>query len=67
MGTLRAVIANLEKLAPPTFVPDGDASGVILGVSDVEKQKRVRLSTVAVCVDITIPVIIQCGEQGASL
>ncbi len=67
MGTLRAVIANLEKLAPLTFVPDGDANGVILGVSDVAKQKRIRLSTVAVCVDITIPVVIQCGEQGVSL
>lgn len=67
MGTLRAVIENLEKLAPPTFVPDGDANGVILGVGDVAKQKRVRLSAVAVCIDITIPVVIQCGEQGVSL
>jgi dinuclear metal center YbgI/SA1388 family protein len=60
------VIENLEKLAPSTFVPEGDANGIIIGVSDVAKQKRIRLSTVAVCVDITVPIIIQCGEQRAS-
>jgi putative NIF3 family GTP cyclohydrolase 1 type 2 len=49
------------------YVPDGDVNGVILGVSDISKQKRVRLSAVAVCVEITVPTIVKSSELGAGL
>jgi dinuclear metal center YbgI/SA1388 family protein len=67
MATLWQVISKLRKLAPSMYVPNDDVDGVILGISDIAKQKRVRLTSAAVCIDITIPVVIQCGELGASL
>ncbi len=67
MATMREVISNLSKLAPKTYVPDGDVDGVILGLSDVAKQQRVRLSMAAVCIDVTVPTVIQCGELNANL
>jgi dinuclear metal center YbgI/SA1388 family protein len=67
MATLWDIITHLQKLAPRTYVPAGDTDGVILGVSDVSKQKRVRLSAAAVCVEITIPTIVKGGKLGAGL
>lgn len=49
------------------FVPKDDVDGVILGVSHESKQRRVRISTVDVCVDITLPIIVQASEHKASL
>jgi dinuclear metal center YbgI/SA1388 family protein len=67
MTTLWEVISNLRKLAPAMYVPEEDVNGVILGVGDESKQRRVRVSTVDVCVDITLPVIVQANEHKASL
>lgn len=67
MATLWDIITHLQKLAPRTYVPAGDVDGVILGVSDVTKQKRVRLSAAAVCVEITVPTILKSSELGAGL
>ncbi len=67
MTTLWEVISNLQKLAPAMYVPKNDVDGVILGVSDESKQRRVRISVVDVCVDITLPIIIQASEHKASL
>lgn len=67
MATLWDIITHLQKLVPSMYVPEGDVNGVILGVSDVTKQKRVRLSAVAVCVEITVPTILKSNELGAGL
>jgi dinuclear metal center YbgI/SA1388 family protein len=67
MATLWDIITHLQKLVPNTYVPDGDINGVILGVSDSSKQKRIRLSSAAVCVDITVPTILKSGELGAGV
>lgn len=67
MASLWEVISNLAKLAPATYTPDNDADGIILGISDVDKQKRVRLTTAAVCIDVTVPIVIKCGELRANL
>lgn len=67
MATMWEVISNLGKLAPKTYVPDGDVDGIILGLSDIAKQRRVRLSAAAVCIDVTVPIVIRCGELNANL
>jgi len=67
MTTLWEVISKLRKLAPAMYVPQNDIDGVILGVSDESKQRRIRISSVAVCVDVTLPVIVQANEHKASL
>ncbi len=67
MVTLWEIISNLKKLAPAMYVPKDDIDGVILGVSDETKQKRVRISTAAICIDITLPTILRATELGASL
>lgn len=67
MTTLWEVISNLRKLAPALYVPQHDVDGIILGVGDESKQRRVRISTVDVCVDITLPVIVQADEHKATL
>ena len=67
MATLWDIVTHLQKLVPSMYVPDGDVDGVILGVSDVTKQKRVRLSSAAVCVEITVPTILKSSELGAGL
>ena len=67
MTTLFEVISNLRKLAPAMYVPTNDIDGVILGVSDESKQHRIRISTVDVCLDITLPVVVQAHEHKASL
>ncbi len=38
-----------------------------MGVGDEAGQKRIKVSAVAVCLDVTIPVIVKCGELGATL
>ncbi|MFX0168849.1 MAG: Nif3-like dinuclear metal center hexameric protein [Candidatus Hodarchaeota archaeon] len=67
MATLWEVVTHLEKLVPSMYVPNGDVNGVILGTSDINKQKRIRLSAAAICVDITVPTIIKSSELGAGL
>ncbi len=67
MTTLWEVISQVRKLAPAMYVPENDIDGVFLGVSDEAKQKRIRVSAVDVCVDITLPVIVRAGEHKASL
>ncbi len=67
MTTLWEIISRLQKLAPTMYVPHDDVDGVILGVSNVSKQKRVRVSAVDVCVDVTLPVIVRANEHKAGL
>ncbi|MFX1540357.1 MAG: Nif3-like dinuclear metal center hexameric protein [Promethearchaeota archaeon] len=67
MATLWQIISKLGKLAPSMYVPADDVNGVILGISDIAKQKRIRLTSAAICVDITVPVVIQCGDLGVNL
>lgn len=67
MATMWEIIANLKKLAPTMYEPPGDVNGIIVGISDEAKLKRVRLSAAVLSTDITIPVIIQCGKLGATL
>jgi dinuclear metal center YbgI/SA1388 family protein len=67
MVTLWSILSTLSKIAPDTFRPPGDPDGVQLGIGDEAGQKRIKLSSVAICLDVTIPVIIKCGEMGATL
>ncbi len=67
MPTLWEVISNLAKLAPLSYAPPGDITGVAVGISDLTKQKRIRLTSAAVSLDVTIPVILKCGELNATL
>lgn len=67
MTTLWSILATLSKLAPDTFRPPGDAYGIQCGVGDEAGQKRLKISAAAVCLDVTIPVIIKAGELGATL
>ncbi|MFW9830341.1 MAG: Nif3-like dinuclear metal center hexameric protein [Candidatus Thorarchaeota archaeon] len=67
MATMWEVITNLSKLAPAVYSPKDDVAGVILGISNAAKQKRVRLNTAAVCIDVTVPIVFKCGELGANL
>jgi dinuclear metal center YbgI/SA1388 family protein len=67
MTTLWKIFSHLGKLAPPSFVPPGDVDGVQVGIGDETKQKRIQVSAAVVCLDVTVPIIIQCGEIGAPL
>lgn len=67
MVSLRSILSSLDMLAPPQYTPPGDISGVQVGVSDAEGQERLHVSKVAVCLDVTIPVVLRCAEIGASL
>ncbi|MFX1563921.1 MAG: Nif3-like dinuclear metal center hexameric protein, partial [Promethearchaeota archaeon] len=67
MATLWKIFSHLGKLAPLSFVPPGDVDGVQVGIGDETKQKRVKVSTAVICLDVTVPIAIHCGEIGASL
>ncbi|MFX1510141.1 MAG: Nif3-like dinuclear metal center hexameric protein [Promethearchaeota archaeon] len=66
MTTLWDIISHIRKLAPAMYVPQDDVDGVILGVNDESKQRRVRINAVDVCVDITLPVIVKANEHKAN-
>ncbi len=67
MVTLWSILSTLSKLAPETFRPPDDADGIQVGIGDEAGQKRIKVSEVGVCLDVTIPVIIKSGELGARL
>jgi dinuclear metal center YbgI/SA1388 family protein len=67
LSTLWEILSHLSKLAPSSYVPAGDVDGVQVGISDEAKQKRVQVAAAAVCLDVTVPVVLRCGELGATL
>ena len=67
MTTLWEIIQHLSKLAPTTYVPLNDTNGIIVGIGDEAKQKRVRISSAAIALDVTVPVVIKSGDIGATL
>ncbi len=67
MTTLWSLLSSLSKLAPDTFRPPGDADGIQVGIGDEAGQKRFKISAAAVCLDVTIPVIVKASESGSSL
>jgi dinuclear metal center YbgI/SA1388 family protein len=67
LSTLWEILSHLAKLAPSSYVPFGDVDGVQVGISDEAKQKRIQVAAAAVCLDATVPVVVRCGELGATL
>ena len=67
LSTLWEIVSHLAKLAPYYYVPPGDTDGVQVGISDEAKQKRVQVAAAAVCLDVTVPVVVRCGDLGATL